>query len=295
MKIKVITDTAADLPLEIIEENDIAIISQIVSFENKAYRLGKDISFNEYYEKLEILEKIPSTAAPDPASFYEVFNKFIEKEGYDYIFCVTVSKELSGTYASAKIAEKRCSDKTAIINSDSASGVEGLIALSIIECAKKGKSIEEIKKTVEEIKKESLLCAGFHTFENIYKSGRIKSKFILNITKFFRIKPILVLEDRKTLQPKFPGFFSENQMLKRMLKATFKRVNRNLLFDMVISHVNNPIGANKLREKLGDKLNIRNEYITIATPLVGTHTGQKTVILSLVPVLNEIPNTQAKN
>jgi DegV family protein with EDD domain len=291
----VITDTAADLPKKTILENNIIIISQIVSFENKAYRLGKDISFDEYYKKLEYLEGIPSTAAPDPASFQEVFETSLEKEKYEHVFCVTVSKELSGTYSSAIIAAKRFREKVIIVDSGFASGVEGLISLNILELARKGYSVDDIKRKIEQMKKQSLLCAGFHTFENIYKSGRIKSKFILNVTKLLRIKPILVLEKQKTLQPKFPGFFSENQMLNRMLKAAYKRVNRNLLFDMVISHVNNPIGAYKLRKKLGDKLKIRNEYITIATPLVGTHTGHKTVILSLVPVSNEISNIQDMN
>lgn len=286
MKIKVITDTCADLPLEVIRDKEIEIISQIVSFEDKALRLGKEISFEEYYEILERLEEIPTTAAPDPASFYDIFEKFIHKQKYDFIFCVTVSKELSATHSSATIAAKKIGNKVILINSDSASGVEGLIALIITELANKGYTVEEIQDIVSRMKNESLLCAGFHTFDNIYKSGRLKSKFILNTTKFLRIKPILVLEEKKVLQPKFPGFFTENQMLKRILNAALKRVNRDLVFDMVISHVGNPTGANKLREKIGDKLKIRNEYITIATPLVGTHTGKKTIILSLVPIFD---------
>ena len=91
MKIKVITDTAADLPIEIIKDNNIEIIPHIVSFEDKAFHLGKDISFDEYYKILESIEEIPTTAAPDPASFYEVFEKFVNKQKYDYVFCLTVS------------------------------------------------------------------------------------------------------------------------------------------------------------------------------------------------------------
>ena len=285
MRIKVITDTAADLPSEIIKTNNIEIIPQIVSFEDKALRLGVDISFNDYYKLLDSLDDIPGTAAPDPASFYMVFKDLVDNQKYDYIFCVTVSKELSATYSSAAIATKKFGDEIVLVNSESASGVEGLIALNIVKLANENKTLAEIKDAINWMKKESLLCGGFHTFENIYKMGRLKSKFILNTTKFLRIKPILILEEKKVLQPKFPGFFTENQMLKRILRATLKRINRNLFFDMVISHVENPTGANKLREKIIGKLNIRNEYVTIATPLVGTHTGKRTVILSLVPVI----------
>ena len=285
MKIRVITDTAADLPSEIIEVNEIVVIPQIVSFRDKALRLGEDISFNDYYRLLDDLEEIPKTAAPDPASFHKIFENLIQKQKCDYVFCVTVSKELSATYSSASIAAKKLGDEIILVNSDSASGVEGLIALNIVELINKNKTINEIKVAVNLMKEGSFLCAGFHTFENIHKMGRLKSKFILNLTKFFMIKPILVLEEKKILQPKFPGFLTENQMIKRILKATLKSINRNLLFDMVISHVENPIGASKLRERISDKINIRNEYVTIATPLVGTHTGKKTIILSLVPVI----------
>ena len=286
MKIKIITDTAADLPLDVIKENNIEVIPHIISFEDKAYRLGKDISFDEYYEILESLEEIPTTAAPDPATFYEAFEKYVKEQKYDYVICLTVSKEISATYSSVAIAAKKIGDRVILVDSDSASGVQGLIALQIKELANKGNTIGEIKNKIERTKKESLLCAGFHTFENIYKSGRLKSKFILNATKFMGIKPILTLEDKKVLEPKFPGFFSEKQMLKRIMKVSLKRVNRDLIFDMVISHVDNSAGADKLKTKIRDKLNIRNEYVTIATPIVGTHTGKKTIILSLVPVFD---------
>jgi DegV family protein with EDD domain len=286
LKIKVITDTAADLPLEIIEDNDIEIIPHIISFEDKAYHLGKDISFDEYYETLESLEEIPTTAAPDPAGYLEVFERYTKEQKYDYVFCLTVSSELSATYSSAAIAAKKAGDKVILVDSDSASGVQGLIALKIIELANKGIKIGELKETIERMKEESLLCAGFHTFENIYKSGRLKSKFILNATKFLKVKPILILETKKVLEPKFPGFFSEKQMIKRIVNTSLKNVNRDLVFDIVISHVDNSAGADKLKTRIKEKLKIRNEYVTIATPIVGTHTGKKTIILSLVPVFD---------
>jgi len=285
MKIKVITDTAADLPLNVLKDNDITVVPLVVSFEDKVLRLGKDISYEDYYELLDSLDTIPNTAAPDPASFYEEFKDSIEKQGYDFIFCVTVGNELSATYSSAMIAAKKMEDNVHILNSASASGVEGLIALNIVELANKGKSVDEIKRLVNIMKEESHLCAGFHTLENIYKFGRLKSKFILNATKFIRIKPIIVLEEKGDLQSKLPGFFFEKHMLRRLINTTLKKVNRNLVFDMVISHISNESGAEKLKHKIKKKLKIRKEYVTIATPLVGTHTGKRTLILSLVPVL----------
>ena len=285
MKIGVVTDTAADLPPEIIEEFDIAVVPQIVTFNDKAMKLGEDISYSEYYKLLDTLETIPSTASPDPASYYKVYREFIEDKKCNYVFCVTVSKELSGTFSSAKIGAKKIGDKIVIINSGSASGVEGLIALNIAKLGKKGKSVKEIEDTVNKMIEGSCLGAGFQTFENIHKFGRMKSKFIYNLTKLLMIKPILILEN-EVLKPKIPGFFTENHMMNRLVKIVLKNINRNLTFDIVISHVDNLEGANKLLTKISNKIKIKETYITSATPLVGTHTGWNTVILSLVPSIS---------
>ena len=283
MKVSVITDTAADLPSDIIKKKNIGIVPHIISFKDNAYKLGEDISFLDYYKILDNLKTIPDTASPEPASFHRIFKEKLEEEKSDYIFCVTVSAELSATYSSAIIAAKKIGEKVILIDSEAASGLQGLIALNIMKLAEKGHSIEEILDSVVRMKKESVLTAGFHTLENIYKFGRLKSKSVLLLTKFLKVKPILILEGKKFLKLKFPGFFTESSMLKRIERTALKKINKNLVFDMVVSHVDNIEGAKKLQEKVKKKIKIKNEYITLATPLVGTHTGWKTVILSLVP------------
>ncbi|MFW9853288.1 MAG: DegV family protein, partial [Candidatus Thorarchaeota archaeon] len=282
MKISVITDTAADLPAEIIKKNDIGIVPHTISFKKNSFKLGEDISFIDYYKILDNLKTIPDTASPEPAYFFNIFKEKLEENKTNYVFCVTVSAELSATYSSAKIAARKIGGNVILIDSEAASGLQGLIALNIVKLAEKGVSIEEIQDSVAKMKKESVLTAGFHTLENIYKFGRLKSKSILLLTKFLKVKPILVLEEKKFLKLKFPGFFSEANMLNRIEKTALKKINKNLVFDMVVSHVDNIEGAKKLIDKIKKKIRIKNEYITFATPLVGTHTGWKTIILSLV-------------
>jgi DegV family protein with EDD domain len=283
MKICVITDTAADLPANIIKRNNIGIVPHTISFKSNSFKLGEDISFIDYYKILDDLTTIPDTASPEPAYFFNIFKEKLEEEKTNYVFCVTVSADLSATYSSAKIATKKIGDRVILIDSEAASGLQGLIALNILKLSEKGYSLDEILNSVVKMKKESVLTAGFHTLENIYKFGRLKSKSVLLLTKFLKVKPILVLEGKKFLKLKFPGFFTESSMLKRIVRTALKKINKNLVFDMVVSHVDNIEGAKKLVEKVKRKITIKNEYITFATPLVGTHTGWKTVILSLVP------------
>ena len=103
LKAKVVIDTAADLPSEIIKKNKISVIPHIVSFENKALKLGEEISFLDYYKILDKLTEIPNTASPDPASFFNIYKESIEEQKQEYVFCVTVAEDLSATYSSANL------------------------------------------------------------------------------------------------------------------------------------------------------------------------------------------------
>ncbi|MDD4049308.1 MAG: DegV family protein, partial [Clostridia bacterium] len=68
-KIKIATDSTADLPQALIKEYDIAVIPLKVFFEEKGYKEGVDITSQEFYEKLRAYDKLPTTSQPSPGEF----------------------------------------------------------------------------------------------------------------------------------------------------------------------------------------------------------------------------------
>ena len=287
MKIRVITDSAADLPVELIEKHNMVRIPHIVFFDDKPWKLGVDISVADFYEKLRNSKFLPSSSNPEPTDFLNHIKESIEVMKYDHIFCVSVAKNLSSsTFLAVRVAAKEYKEQVTIINTESAAGVQGLIALTIAELAEKGNSVEEIEKKITDAIGDYYLNVGFHTLDNVYKSGRLKSKFILNLTKFIGIKPIAEMERPGTLESRIPAFFTNNAMIRRLAKLAIKGTDPNIEYNVVVCHVNNQKGSEVIVEKLEKKRKIGRSFITFATPIVGSNTGMGTIIVSLFPAIS---------
>ncbi len=287
MKIKIITDSAADLPDELIAQHQISIVPHLVFFEDKPWKLGVDISIEEFYNRLKDSKFLPSSSNPEPVDFQDLIDECLNKQNYDHVFCVSVSPELSGsTFLVYRLAIKKFKNKTTLINTGSASGVQGLISLYIAELAEQGKTADEIAKIIEDVKAKYYLNVGFHTLDNVYKSGRIKSKFLLHLTKMIGVKPIAQMEKPGKLTSKTPGFFSNKSMLNRLLKLAIKGTDEKIKYNLVISHVENMQGAQYIIEELKKVRNIDRDFITLASPIIGSSTGLGTIIVSLLPSLD---------
>ena len=286
LKIKVLTDSAADLPNELKVKYQISSVPHVVFFEEKPWKLGVDISIEEFYLRLKDSKFLPSSANPEAADFLNLIEESLTKKNYDHVFCVSVAQELSSsTFSAYRLVTKKFEDKTTVINTEAASGVQGLMALYISELAQKGKNIEEIIEIIENLKNKYYLNVGFHTLDNVYKSGRIKSKSILYLTKMIGIKPIAQMERPGKLVPTTPAFFSKKGMLRKLLKLAIKGTDENIKYDLVISHVENYKGAQFIAEKLKKARKINRDFITFASPIIGSNTGMGTIIVSLLPSL----------
>ena len=164
MKIRVVTNAAIDLPEDLLEEYNIAKIPHIVFFDDKEWKLDVDISTHDFYELLKTQKIIPPTSNPEPIDFSNVFESSFKDQKYDHIFCVTAAQALgSSTYSAAKMAARQFKEQITLIDTESASGVQGLIALNILELAEKGKTVEEITEIIENLKKDYYFIGGFHT------------------------------------------------------------------------------------------------------------------------------------
>ncbi|MCE7742950.1 MAG: DegV family protein [Candidatus Heimdallarchaeota archaeon] len=287
MKIRVITDSAADLPEELLEKFNIVRIPHIVFFEDKPWKLGIDISVADFYEKLKKSDFLPSSSNPEPTDFVNHIKDSLEELEYDHVFCVSVAKDLSSsTFLAVRIAAKEFKNQVTIINTESASGVQGLVSLTIAELAEKGNSVKEITEKITKAIDNYYLNVGFHTLDNVYRSGRLKSKFILNLTKLIGIKPIAEMERPGSLESRLPGFFTNRSMINRLTKLALKGTNSTTTYNLVICHVNNQEGANTIIKRLKKKRKIDRSYVTPATPIIGSNTGMGTIIVSLLPAIS---------
>lgn len=289
MKPLVVVDSALDLPKKYFSKYNITQIPQKVIFENgEEFELGVDISVQEYYKKLHSSETIPTSSAPNVSDFFEVFKQSFE-QGYEHILFISVAHALSSTLNNARIASKRFPGKVTIFDTESASGVQGLLTLEAIHLLKKDFDITSVVEILSELRQKTFLCVGFQNLESVYKSGRLKSKFTLYITKIFGVKPVVVMKKPGVLKSTLPAFFSSKRMEKKLVKLAKKHIDQHKKYNVIISHVNNPAGMERIAYMIKkiDNFAIKNIFTTECSPIIGTYTGPGTIVLSLAPTYVE--------
>jgi len=104
--IRIISDSTTEISQEEAQELGIDIVPLRSIFGQEVYLDGIDLSPEEFYEKLEEAEELPTTSQPAPHDFEQVFRR--AQAAGDQIIVLTIASKLSGTYQSACIARDAC-------------------------------------------------------------------------------------------------------------------------------------------------------------------------------------------
>ncbi|APC80318.1 DegV family protein [Clostridium botulinum] len=244
-KIKIITDSTADLPKDIIEKYDIEVIPLFVSFGDKVYKDGVDIKLEQLFTKIEKENVFPQTSQVNPQRFYEYYKKYIDK-GYS-IISIHISSKMSGTYQSACLAKDMLdSDNITVIDSNNVTSGLGLLVIKACKLKDEGLSMEEIVKGVKETIPHIKSVLAFETLDYLVKGGRL-SKTAGFIGNVLGIKPILAVENGEmVVKDKVRGS-------KKAIRAIFEYIGKLGLKQgepYVLLHVQNKDILGTLRENL---------------------------------------------
>lgn len=193
-KIKIITDSSADLPKEVFDKLNITVLPLLINFGEDSYFDGVDINIDQMFERMENDSAVfPNTAQVTPVRFEEVFRKYLE-EGYK-IICINISSGMSGTYQSACLAKSMIdSDDIYVMDSRNVTSGLGLLAYRAAMLKSEGKSFEEIIEDLEDKKNSISSSLCFESLDNLVKGGRIP-KTVSVVTGVLGIKLILEVKD----------------------------------------------------------------------------------------------------
>lgn len=189
MAIRIVTDSAADYSVQEIEKRNITCIPMTVTFGEKSYVDGRDITKEDFFEKLIHEQEFPVTSQPSPSSFLECFNE--AKKNGDTVIAILISGALSGTIQSAMLAKTMSEyENIYIVDSKTATlGMRLLVDRAVVlkeQGWEAGKIVEELENLVPRIR----IFAGLDTLEYLYKGGRI-SKTQASLGNFVNLKPVI--------------------------------------------------------------------------------------------------------
>jgi DegV family protein with EDD domain len=285
MGVKILADSASDLPLEFFEQNNVALFPLKVHVDGKEYEDLRTIEPQEVYDNIRA-GILPKTSQASPAGFKEVFTEMaINKEQGIYI---AFSSQLSGTYQTAVMISEQVKEEypefdLTIIDTKCASLGCGLVVMEAVKAAQAGKSKEEIVKDAVFRAQHMEHLFSVDDLDHLAKGGRV-SKASAFLGGLLNIKPLLNVEDGKLVPiEKIRG---RKKLLRRIIELMHER-GKSLNSQVVaISHADDAATAQEMKELIAKEFGTREVFINSIGAAVGSHTGPGTISIFF---LNELP------
>ena len=192
-KIKIITDSTADLSKELYEKYDIEVLPLLINFGEESYLDGVEITPQEVFERIEKDNILPTTAQVIPNRFIQSYKKYLD-EGYK-IISIHMSSVMSGTYQSACIAKEVLeTEDIVVIDSQNVTAALGMLVLKAVKLRENGYDILKMEQELNAIKEKIGVSIYFDSLEYLVRGGRI-SKTAGIVGSMLGIKLILEIKD----------------------------------------------------------------------------------------------------
>ncbi len=267
MTIKIVTDSLADIPQDLVQDLDITVVPIYILFGTESFLDGVEISREEFYDRAFNGPVHPRTSQPTPQDFAKAYERLAPKA--DGILSILISSKLSGTYNSA-LQAKQAGDYPCpieVVDSKKLSIAHGLIVIKAARMARDGKSLQEIVTAVNDMIDRVRFLVLFDTLKYLAKGGRIgKAKSLMG--SVLNVKPILTLRE---------GEFVPVGQVRNRNKGIDKLVefvkNAGEIEELSVLHCNTPEDAKNLAERLDPIFPKENILLaTVGAGLAG-HSG----------------------
>ncbi|MCD6553011.1 MAG: DegV family protein [Anaerolineae bacterium] len=267
--IKIVTDSTAYLPEEIVQRYGIHVIPLNVLFGNRIYKEGLDLSYEQFYQKLAQAKNLPTTSQPAVGEFYDLYSE-LTRDGSEVI-SIHISSKISGTIDSALMACKELPDALiSVVDSlSTAIGLE-LMVIAAAEAVSAGQSRAEVVAMLERMARETRLFFVVDTLEYLQKGGRIGGAAAL-VGTLLNVKPILCFKDGRI--EALEKVRTKRKAVNRLLDVMVEEIGSDEPVRVAIGHAMAPEEGQALLERARSRLNCTASYLAQIGPVIGTHAG----------------------
>ena len=276
MPIRIVTDSACDIPQNLVKEYDITVVPLYINIGEKSLLDGVELSRDEFYTNLPNYPVNPTTAAPGSGVFQKVYEE-LAAEGATEIISIHISISLSGTLDSAKLgAQQTKSVPVTVIDSHQLSLGAGFVVLAAAKAAKEGKSKEEILQIIQNQITCTHVFAALETVDYLRRSGRM-NMVLASLVTLLQIKPLLKMYDGK---PTAERVRTEEKALRRLVQLVEEL---GPLHQLALVHTAAPEKAEKLRQRALHLFPDDSTPLSVGvTPVLGAHIGPGVVGFAVI-------------
>lgn len=279
---KIVTDSAANMPREEILEHGITVLPLYIQFPGEEVS-SEDLTADEFYDRLKaMVPNIPTTAQPSSGQFAQVYRKLAEED--PDILSIHISSGLSGTIESARAGiDQAPGANVETWDTLTLSGGERFQVLAAARGVKAGWSKAAILERIKKIQARTELIYMLETLEYLARGGRIGRVQAL-AGSLLKLKPIIKVEHS---DGKYSTVGKERTTQKALMVIVDYLAgvygNQEPLWITVL-HGQFAEQADNLVRMVKERLNVARLEVLRVSPVLGVHTGPQIVGIGALPM-----------
>lgn len=292
----IITDSASDIPEELIKKHNIVVVPLTISMNGNNYRDGIDVTPKEFYRLLESTKSFPATSPPTTADFHRIF---LENIGKRDILGIFISRGMSKTVEIARqtvrsnlnsyLKERRANQgagkliKIELIDSRQVSMGAALLVLEAAERVAAGWPLELVKYHIEELASRVQVYFMVDNLNYLARGGRI-GRGMAMVGNLFGLKPILSMAeggvDAKSRT--IGGRWGERRLIEYMKQHTGSEA---ITLRIGICHADATKKAAAIQQRIEEAFPGQQQIVSYFGPTVGAHIGPGAVGVAWLPLI----------
>ncbi|MGJ3205599.1 DegV family protein [Geobacillus sp. FJAT-46040] len=266
--IKIVTDSTVDVPSSVLAEHGIEVVPLHLTVDGEAFVDRVTITPGQFMAKMKAARELPKSSQPSVGEFLAVYDR-LGADGSE-IISIHMAGELSGTVRSAEHAAALTKANVTVVDSQFISYALGFQVLEAARLAKAGRSVDEIIRRLDDVRRRTRLYVVLDTLDHLAKGGRIGRGKAL-VGSLLRIKPIAALVD---------GLYTPVSNVRSFLQAIADLAGRLVeekaeapVRAVAIAHADARRWAERLREAVAEAIGSVPVDIVETTPVISIHTG----------------------
>lgn len=279
--LRIITDSASDLPKSYIEEHKLHVIPTPVVIDDVDYLDGKTIQTTEFYDILDDIKRDVKTYHINPAMFAEAFTPYAQAG--DTIIYLCFSTGIAGTYNAANIARDNVLEEypdfdLTIIDSKCASAGFGLIVSKLVTMLEKGASKEEIIEAANYYISHIHVVFTVQTLAYLIKGGRL-TKFKGAIAETLDMKPVLIVDEEGALSV-LKTVRGRKKSLRSLIDYTKELIQSPETQTIAFTHGEDPESLALVKSMTEEEFHPKSFLTSVVGCAIGAHTGRGVIALA---------------
>lgn len=279
MSIKIVTDSACDVPEALARQWGITVVPVYINVGGHSYQEGVELSRQEFYANLSGYDPYPTTAAPALGTFAEVYER-LTQDGATEILSIHLASELSATFNAARLgAAAADSAPVTLFDTRQITLGAGLLVLLAAEMAAAGRAMSEITAALAERVAKTRVFGMIDNLEALRRSGRVNWA-AFGIGTLLQIKPVMMIHQGKITVA------ARIRTQKRAIKEMMGMVEELRPFErLAVIHVNAREAAEQLCQQAAHLFDKDQPPLTMGiTPAIGAHLGVGAVGFAVISV-----------